>query len=436
MTAGAIIFLGLCLIIMAFIFMSVKIFQLNSTLVVKLLKYGIILSFGIAFSIASIIIGLRIDSRHSSSYSRGLKSVKEIWGGSIIQNSPQFFHTYTKTEVSYSNDGKKISKQVNMKEDLSFENQKSVIKLNENIRKKGLLYYAGYNAEFSAAYTVKNTYSSVRNCSFFFPLPEGTGNISEISVIVDGEKYTGDTNYADGIYWNKKMTPGEEHDISISYNAQGTGKYKYNLTDKKTQIKNLDFSIKTNYKDIIIPDGAMVPTEEVSDNDKTLMKWKASNLVTSQDISLQFEVKGNYGKIISKMFLYSPLTIFLFIGFMLIITTALEIKLHPMHFLFMLTGFFIYYLLSSYMMSYLNIMGAVIVSLTISTAIVMYYTFLIKKGSILIKTTGAGLGIFQWVFSAAFFFPAHTGFIITIASIISFVVLMKATLNIDWENKW
>jgi len=60
----------------------------------------------------------------------------------------------------------------------------------------------------------------------------------------------------------------------------------------------------------------------------------------------------------------------------------------------------------------------------------------LSKGKNMIFIVIGGLGLFQWVFSIAFFFPAHTGFITTIASIISFIALMKATAVVDWENKW
>jgi len=44
--------------------------------------------------------------------------------------------------------------------------------------------------------------------------------------------------------------------------------------------------------------------------------------------------------------------------------------------------------------------------------------------------------LFQWVFSTAFFVPEHTGFLITIASIIAFLFLIRSTASVDWENKW
>ena len=158
--------------------------------------------------------------------------------------------------------------------------------------------------------------------------------------------------------------------------------------------------------------------------------------MTGQDIALDFQISGNYGALISKMFFYSPLAIFLFLGFLVIFSVARQLELHPMHYLFILTGFFIYYLLGSYMVSYMNIIGAILLSLAISTGIVLYYTMLIKKGKEITRGTAFGLIIFQWIFSVAFFFPEHTGFTITIASVIAFIALMRVTVSIDWQNKW
>ncbi|MBN1500572.1 MAG: inner membrane CreD family protein [Spirochaetes bacterium] len=436
MTSAATIFLGLCLVLAAFLLVSVKIFLINKIFILKIMKYGMILLFGIAFSIASIIIGYRINDRHNSSYSRGLKSVQEIWGGQITQQSPGFLYSYNISQTRFTDSGEKITEQVKQVENLSFEKQEIKISIESNIRKKGLLLYPGYNISFDADYAIKNDYNRTRNCQFNFPLPQGSGNISGIKVTADGREYKNDTNYADGIQWQGDLDAGESIEIRISYKAQGTEWFSYNLAETQTQIKSLKVEMSNNFEDYNIPDRAMVPSFQESDNEKTLMKWEAENIITNQNISLSFDVKGNYGKIVSKMFFYSPLAIFLFIGFLMIMSAAKEIRLHPMHYLFILTGFFIYFLLGSYLMSYMNIIPAIMLSITVSSAIIIYYSFLIKKGILLVKTIAAGLGIFQWVFSTAFFFPQHTGFVITIASILSFIILMQVTSKIDWENKW
>ncbi len=165
------------------------------------------------------------------------------------------------------------------------------------------------------------------------------------------------------------------------------------------------------------------------------MIWKGENLVTGQNIAMKFDIRATYGKIVSKLFFYAPLAIFLFLGFLTVMTAARRIQLHPMNHLFIVTGFFIFYLLGSYLISYLHIVAAVFASLAVSTGIMAYYCFLTGKDRVLLRIVLAGAGIFQWVFSTAFFFPEHTGFLITVASIVAFIGLMRATAGVDWEDR-
>jgi hypothetical protein len=84
----------------------------------------------------------------------------------------------------------------------------------------------------------------------------------------------------------------------------------------------------------------------------------------------------------------------------------------------------------------MHIILAIVLSLAFSTGLMVYYCRIIGKERTLLLTVGSGAGMFQWIFSIAFFFPEHTGFAITIASILAFVALMKFTAKVDWENKW
>ena len=204
----------------------------------------------------------------------------------------------------------------------------------------------------------------------------------------------------------------------------------------KKEIKKLSVTVWTDFSESNIPDRAMVPTESGGDSEALVYSWKAANVVTGQNIALKFGIAGNYWKTVSRLFYYSPIAIFLFLGLILLFSTAKGVALHPMHYLFIITGFFIFYLLCSYLVSYMPIIAAVLAALVVSTSIVVYYCYLIKKGPDIVRISLYGALLFQWIFSTAFFVPEHTGFIITIASILSFIFLMKTTALIDWENKW
>ena len=437
MIAGAMIFLGFCLIVAAFIFVSVKIFQIRPDFIKKVLKYALILVFTIVFSIVAITIGFRVSDRHSSSYSSNLRSVQEIWGGEIVQELP----TFSFIRKEYENRVNRTTGEterilVDKHHNMGIEGQKVLVDIKSNIREKGLLKYPGFNLTFNGKYQLKNLNQNHERLYFSFPLPRNAGNITDINVKFQDKDYTDDPDFSDGIQWNGILAKDEIVTFEISYNAQGTETFNYAMGTGKSQIKNLDVKLITDFKNNIITDGAMVPTSLAGDNNEMAYVWQASNLVTGQSISLRFKISGNYGRIVSKLFYNAPIALFLFIGLLLVFSVSKNINLHPMHYLFMIIGFFIFYLLGSYMISYMNVIIAILISLMVSTGIIIYYTYLIKKGTDIIKISSYGIFLFQWVFSTAFFVPEHTGFLITIASIIAFIFLMRSTASIDWTDKW
>ena len=437
MMAGAVIFLGFCLIAAACIFVSVKILQIKPDFVKKVLKYTVIFVLTVIFSIIAVSIGFRIDDRHTKSYSMNKRSVQEIWGGELSQQLPTF--TYLR-KVYEDRENKKtgaieralVDKYYNM----GIEGQKISIKIKSNIREKGLLKYPGYNLTFNGRYTLKNLNSNSERLEFSFPLPHDAGNITDIKVKFKDKEYTEDSNYSNGIQWDGVLAKNESVVFDITYTAQGTERFLLAMGTGKSEIKNLDVELITDFTDNTIPDGAMVPTSSAGDNKEMKYTWVASNLVTGQNISLKFKISGNYGEIISKLFYYSPVALFLFVALLLVFSVSKGINLHPMHYLFVITGFFIFYLLGSYIVSYMHIIIGILISLAVSTGIILYYTYLINKGKELVKVSAFGVILFQWVFSTAFFVPEHTGFLITIASIIAFLFLIRSTASVDWENKW
>lgn len=436
MTAGGLVFLGLCVLVGAFIVTSVRVYQVRPDLVKTILRYAIVGAIGLVFSVVAVAIGLRIDSRHSESYSRSLKSVSEIWGGEIEQAPPEFsYEGYTTEQYEDKNTGQMQFRRRLVATDMGFESQKLSVKIEPSIRTKGLLKFPGYMLRFTGEYEIKNLHTSRKKVYFRFALPSGAGNITDIAVTMDGAAYTGDASLADGIDWQSEMNPGEKRAFTIGYSAQGTGMFSYALGQRQMQIRRLDVELSTAFSDTVIPDGAMVPTKQDTDGTTTRVLWKGENLVTGQNIAMKFDIPGNYGKIVSKLFFYAPLAIFLFLGFLIVMTAARRIQLHPMNHVFIITGFFIFYLLGSYLISYLHIVAAVFASLCVSTGIMAYYCRLSGKDRTLLYVVAAGAGIFQWIFSTAFFFPEHTGFLITVASIVAFVGLMRATAGVDWEGR-
>lgn len=436
MTAAALFFLGISLIIAAFIFTSVRIYQQKPDFMFKVLKYATLLGFIIISSIISALIGFRLDSRHEQTYHKNLRSVQEIWGGAITQKPPVFsYSAKVREEFEEPKTGRLAYRFRDQQIAMNFLSQKLRLKILKNIRQKGLLQYAGYDLYFVGEYEISNSLKESRLFSFTFPLPENAGNVTDIQVLLNDKPFMDDSSYADNIDFEGVLRPGEKNTFTISYKAQGTGSFIYNM-NKQLQIKKFSVQMDTDFTDYLIPDRAMAPHKINEDQNLTRLTFEASDIITGQNIALVFQIPGNYGAYTSKLFFYAPIALFLFMGFLLLFSLSKKMELHLMHHLFLLTGFFIFYLLSSYLFSYLHFIPAILVSLGVSSGIVLYYAFLLKKDKTLPKIVTGGLLLFQWLFSFAFFIPEHTGLFITIAAIGAFVALLKGSAQVDWKGKW
>ncbi len=434
---AGLVFLGLALVSSALILASIRFFTEDLSALFKLARYGIILGVVAVTSAVCVAIGLRLDSRHEETYTRGLKAVQQIWGGEIVQSSPSFTFPVTQTET-YTNEktGVQSERLVTVSREANFQAQKIALGLQSNIRKKGLLFYAGYNLTYQGEYTVANSSQAADNFTFHFALPEAAGNITDMAVRLDGKPAVNDVNFSDGYTWSGRLAPGESKVFKLSYSAQGTDGFTYALANRQIEIKDLAATLETTYEDVRIPEQAMVPTDKAESNQSSRLSWAAKNLITGQNLAVRFEAPGNWGKLAPKMFYYAPLALFLFMGLLLVSTISRGRSLHPMHYFFLSASFFVFYLLGSYLLSFVPIFVAVVGALAVSTGIILYYIHLLKKGPELFRMAALGSGIFQWLFSLAFFFPEYTGLLITLASIVCFVVLMKSTAEIEWENKW
>jgi len=434
---SGLIFLGLALLGSALILASVRFFKEDPPALFKLGRYGIILTIAAGVSAICVAIGLRLDSRHSQSYSRGKESVQKIWGGEIHQGPPDFSYELLHTETfTVEKTGEEKTRQVRRSHAANFQSQKIKATLTPSIRKKGLLYYAGYQLQFQGDFIVRNTDKVEREFLFHFPLPEQAGNITGFAVTLDGQNADNDVNVSDGYSWVGRMRPGDERRFTVSYEAKGSDGFSYNLAQRNIEVRELNFELLTGYRDVRFPDQAMAPQEQSDDEAGSRLHWMASQLITGQNIAVSFEAPGNWGKLAPRLFYYAPLALFLFLGTIFVTAISEKQVLHPMHVFFLSAAFFVFYLLGSYLLSFTPVFVAIVLGLLASSGIVMYYVFLIKKSNLMRKMTALSLGIFQWLFSLAFFFPEYTGLLITVASIVCFVVLMRQTADIEWENKW
>lgn len=360
-----------------------------------------------------------------------------IWGGEIHQRAPEF--SYRDTQREQYEDPKTrqlVYRNRDVNRHAGFSSQQITVKVDKNIRRKGLLYFPGYDYTFTGEYRLQNNLGRPAQFVFDFNFPGGAGRITGIEVLFNGKPYTADVNFADGVQWQGRLAAGESHTVRIRYAAQGTGTLRYSFRGGRTAIRNLDVRVQSGFTDVEILDGTMVPGGVDRGAEGVQYRWAGKELVTGQDIALRFNVSGNYGQFVAKLYWNAPFAVFLFVLVLMVVVKGRQIPLAVMHFLLMTASFFAFYLLGSYLVSYLPVIPALLLALAVSTGMMVYYAVLLKRDKLLVKAVAGSAFVFQWIFSLAFLSPAHAGLVITLTVVATLGVVLKVTAAINWTDKW
>lgn len=437
-TFSGMVFLALCIVFAAFIIVSVRVWQNNPNLVKKIFRLVIVLGIYMSISVSAVILGLRVDDRHRSSYRKGLKAVEQIWGGHIISSIPSFYYNEKTVKEYFDKHASELKKRVStIEKKMGIAAHEVKIKISKNEREKGLLKFAGYTLNFTGSADFINTSNKAKEMNISIALPSGAGNITDLMALKNGKEYKDDANLSDGIDWQGKMAPGEKISFVWKYTARGSDRFRYAMgKNSRTELGLLNVTIETDFTNIDFPDNSMAPTSFSQDNQKSNIVWESQKLITGQDISLSFKIPGNWGKIVPRLFYFSPLSLFLFFGMIMISIISMQAKMHPMQWLLIGSGFLVFPLLSSYLFTYVHILLGMGIGLMVSTGLILWYVNMLPQGSQLIKTIALSCAGFQWLFSVAFLFPEHTGLMLTLIVILSLAWLMSRTAKTNWEEKW
>jgi len=105
-----------------------------------------------------------------------------------------------------------------------------------------------------------------------------------------------------------------------------------------------------------------------------------------------------------------------------------------MHYLFVAAGFFAFHLLLAYMAGLVNIHVSFVISAVVSVTLVTSYLAAALRGKFPWKLAISGQLFFLVLFSYSFFLKGITGLTIAIGSVVTLAILMKATVNVDWNR--
>ena len=381
-----------------------------------------ITAVGIIFLVACagwITLGMTTTQRSMESAGKLGPEVQALWGTPLVQSGLLLL-----ADIPGNPKGRFV---LPTKNDIQ-------VSLEADYRKKGLIWYPTYLCSFKGDYTITNVESVAQKFRIHFGFPAKGATYDEFFASLDGKKLEGLINTNEGIAEILELAPGASADFQVSYKTRGISEWRYKADTGSGRVQNLNLVVNTTFGAVDYPDGCLSPMLSESTTDGMTLTWKATDLITKQDIGILIPELLNPGPLTARITFFAPVCLLFFFVLVLTINILYKVNIHPMHYLFVAAGFFAFHLLLAYMAGLVHIHIAFIIAAVVSVAMVTSYLSAALRGEFPWKVAVAGQVFFLVLFSYSFFLKGMTGLTVAIGSVVTLAVLMKVTAHVDWDT--
>ena len=400
--------------------------------------------------IAWVILGGTLVHRTDQAKEFSAGAVGELWGTEQYQRAPKFYYKVAREiEVKENEAGavegegpREVTTKKKVVEETVFVEPAGAdidVGLNLKHRKKGLLWFSTYVADYRATYRVTNDDPQPRRIFIEFSFPATNALYDDFTFAVKNVEVKFPSSAADVIATSVDLAPGETADVVIGYKSPGLDRWVYSFGEGVTRVRDYKLTARTDFDGVDFPEGCVSPTHKEKADDGWLLTWQYKDLVTGYQLGVEMPKKLDPGPIASRMSFFAPVSL-LFFFTVLFIISAVKVgsapPIHPMNYFFLAAAFFAFHLLFAYLADHVGIHLTFLMSGAVSCLLVFIYVTLARGAKYAVAYATFPQLMFLILFSYAFFYPGYTGLIITIGAIVTLAVLMFATARVDWAGKF
>lgn len=360
------------------------------------------------------LLTVRLHTRTNFAMKGQLASVKRIWGGNLEQPMPSIRYKGFVSDVSALNRGELAASEI-------------AVDLRVDYRKKGLVYYTGYNADFSGKYTIRNPEPDKIYLSFIFPYPmqQGEGMLRDVILLVNEQEDAENTEYQPNLaLWTGVLEPEASLEMTVRYTGRGLNHFIYGF-EPGTQIQNFTMQInvlgtgETDY-----PVSTMSPTNTEPHAEGTLLTWKLDRTLTQFNIGVLLPDKLNIARQIAVMSQRAPFFYLLFLGSICLLLRLTAQELHFIKIAIISAAYFLFYPLFAYLSVYLDVVPSFAISFGILGFLIFNYARIVYTLPLAVAVVLA-YTFYLGVTSLAALLPTYTGLILVIEGVVILAILMQ-----------
>jgi len=398
-----------------------------------------ILAIGFIFgctSFAWFILGGAVELRTHEQNASLRDAVGELWGGRQVQPAPTIERLLLVEEtVQKMIDGQLTTETVEREKAEPHALAASDLRVGLALehRKKGLLWYPTYEADFDGRYAVRNDGDEPARYRIRYRFPEGAPVMDGFRFVVDGDSVDAAIDGGTAVR-EIEVEPGETVDFRVAYRSQGVETWRYAFGEQTQQVRDFRLVLSTNFDAIDFPAGTLSATDKVRDSDGWRLTWRYTTLVADAGLGLALPEKLNPGPWVSRVTFFAPVSLFLFFFLLFLLSLMRGVRLHPMHYFFLGAAFFAFHLLLAYLVDHISVHAAVAICSVVSIGLVVSYMRLVTGARFALVEVGLAQLVYLVGFAYTFFLDGATGLTITVLCIVTLFGVMQLTGRLDWEQ--
>jgi hypothetical protein len=152
-----------------------------------------------------------------------------------------------------------------------------------------------YDLDFRGEYRLAHPGPMATAVELFFPFPNNLETLHEVRILVDGEEPPGAHYSTRGISWQAMLQAGEEHQIVISYRADGANSFSYGLHHDLRSDVDVTVTV-AGLTGSEVPEASLpATTSEVTDGSETFT-WDYTGLIADRDIQLTLPTRLSFAQ--------------------------------------------------------------------------------------------------------------------------------------------
>ena len=236
-----------------------------------------------------------------------------------------------------------------------------------------------YDLDFHGEYLLSPSDFATTVVELVFPFPANLDTLHEVRFTVDGEEPPDAQYTTQSISWCTVLRAGEEHRITISYQADGANSFAYGLHHNQRSDVDVDVTVSGLVGSEVPKTSLPLTASDLTDEGETFT-WDYKDLIANRDIRLTLPARLSFAQRVARLqgdfrtlANLAPLLIGLFLASLAGVLHLSGVHLRLESYLLMGFGLALFYPLLTFLSALVNVAVAAVLALLLVSGLLLVF---------------------------------------------------------------